>query len=350
MQNPTSTAGATVNKCVGSGLLPSDLALDRPLRSTGLGVCGTVDGATRMRACLLRTLRTLVAVSLPISAVMVGASGWQREAGAFDDSAACAEAGEVDAGESIASPSGRYGLTLRRNGNLVLYDYLGRLDSDSSDGIAALLATPLALWSSNSSGIRDARLVMEPDGDLVLYGRFGMRTQPAWNTRTQGWSGAVLQVCDDGTMRVSLPAGRVLWTAGTSTPTAGPMGEKHVVFDRDAQRVWLMAADGRLFDTYPVSGRLNTPGPGRYSVYSKSPTTVSFTGTSTMKHMVRFTYGVNGYAIGFHSIPRSFDGQPVQSLDQLGEALGAGCVRQQDSKAEQLYDWVPVGTPIIVVG
>lgn len=294
--------------------------------------------------------RSLIAVPLLISAVLVGSTGWPREAAASGEAAACEEAGELSAGEAAASPSGRWQLMLQRNGNLVLYDSLGQFGSDFSMASSALLAGQRALWSSNSSGVSGTRLVMRWDGDLVLYGRVGTRTQAVWNSRTGGNPGALLQVCDEGTVQVRLPDGRVLWTAGTSTPTAGPLGHKHVVFDRTAQRVWLIAADGRLFDTYPVSGRLNTPGRGSYSVYSKSPSTTSFTGTSTMKHMVRFTYGPNGYAIGFHSIPRSFDGQPVQSLDQLGEAHGAGCVRQQDSKAQQLYDWVPLGTPIIVVG
>lgn len=294
--------------------------------------------------------RALIAASLVVSTVSVGLTGWPRDAAASGEAAACEEAGDLAAGEAVASPSGRYQLMLQRDGNLVLYDSVGQFGPDFWMASSALLAVPLALWSSNSSGVSDPRLVMRSDGDLVLYGRVGTRTQAVWNSRTGGNLGALLQVCDVGTARVRLPGGRVLWTAGTSTPTVGPLGHKHVVFDRTAQRVWLIAADGRLFDTYPVSGRLNTPGPGSYSVYSKSPSTTSFNGTSTMKHMVRFTYGPNGYAIGFHSIPRSFDGRPLQSLDQLGEAHGAGCVRQQDSKAQQLYDWVPVGTPIIVVG
>lgn len=299
---------------------------------------------------VMGTLRALIAVSVLISAVLVGPNGRMRDAAALGEVAACAETGGLAAGEAVASPSGRYQLKLQRNGNLVLYDYLGTFGPDSSDDISALLAAPRALWSSNSSEISRPRLVMRSDGDLVLHGRTGERTQLVWNSRTEGNPGAVLQVCDEGTVRIRSSGGRVLWTAGTSTPTAGPLGQKHVVFDHTAQRVWLIAADGRLFDTYPVSGRRRTPELGRYSVYSKSPNTTSFNGTSTMKHMVRFSYGPNGYAIGFHSIPRSFGGQPLQSLDQLGEAHGAGCVRQQDSKARQLYDWVPVGTLIIVVG
>ena len=338
-------------------------------------VAGAMSPTLSRRAdWVMGTLRALIAVSVLISAVLVGPNGRMRDAAALGKVTACAETGGLAAGEAVASPSGRYQLKLQRNGNLVLYDYLGTSEPDSSDDISGLLAAPRALWSSNSSGISRPRLVMGSDGDLVLHGRTRERTQLVWHSRTEdsaslvlaaqhdestqlvwhsrteGNPGALLQVCDEGTVRVRLPGGRVLWTAGTSTPTAGPLGQRHVVFDRTAQRVWLIAADGRLFDTYPVSGRLRTPGIGRYSVFSKSPNTTSFTGTSTMKHMVRFTYGPNGYAIGFHSIPRSFDGQPLQSLDQLGEAHGAGCVRQQDSKARQLYDWVPVGTPIIVVG
>ena len=74
-------------------------------------------------------------------------------------------------------------------------------------------------------------------------------------------------------------------------PDVGLGGTAHIVYDRSAQRVWLIEADGTLLDTYPVSGRAINPLPGRYSVFSKSPLAGTSDGAVTMAHMVRFTHG-----------------------------------------------------------
>ena len=144
-----------------------------------------------------------------------------------------------------------------------------------------------------------------------------------------------------------------LWTAslrepGGSVPHVGLHGVKHIVYERGAQFVWLVEADGSVVDNYPVSGRDGTPASGQYQVFSKSVDAWSFTPGVTMKHMVRFARGKSGAAIGFHSIPRQ-GGVPIQTEQQLGQFRSAGCVRQRDDKAEQLYEWAPTGTPVVVL-
>ena len=109
------------------------------------------------------------------------------------------------------------------------------------------------------------------------------------------------------------------------------------------------APTGSLVDTYLVSGRVGTPAPGRYRVFSKSVNAWSFTPGVTMNHMVRFTRGRSGAAIGFHSIPNDRHGTPIQTIDELGEYRSAGCVRQRNDKATQLYEWAPIGTPVVVI-
>ena len=136
--------------------------------------------------------------------------------------------------------------------------------------------------------------------------------------------------------------------AGGSAPYVGLPGVKHVVYDRGAQHVWLIEADGSVLDDYPVSGKDGTPASGQYQVFSKSVDAWSFTPGVTMQHMVRFGRGPSGAAIGFHSIPRQ-GGVPIQTEQQLGQSRSAGCVRQRDDKAEQLYEWAPIGTPVVVL-
>lgn len=127
---------------------------------------------------------------------------------------------------------------------------------------------------------------------------------------------------------------------------------QRIIYSNSGQQVWLINADETLYDTYPVSGRLGTPNPGTYAVYSKSPTAWAGHDGITMSHMVRFvppSGSGNRLAIGFHAIPRDLYGVPLQTEEELGTYQSAGCVRQSDEKAAALYEWAPIGTPVIVL-
>jgi lipoprotein-anchoring transpeptidase ErfK/SrfK len=63
--------------------------------------------------------------------------------------------------------------------------------------------------------------------------------------------------------------------------------------------------------------------------------------------MVRFAWG-RTLAIGFHSIPEYADGTQMHSVEDLGTYQSAGCVRQEVSKAEALFNWAEIGTPVHV--
>lgn len=126
---------------------------------------------------------------------------------------------------------------------------------------------------------------------------------------------------------------------------AGSGVGRRVVYSVGQQRVWWVEADGRVVNTYLVSGRAGTPGPGVYRVYSKSRFASS--GSARMEYMIRFARGRN-LAIGFHSIPTS-RGRPLQSEAQLGTYRSHGCVRQRMSDAVGLWNWAPEGTRVDVV-
>ena len=123
---------------------------------------------------------------------------------------------------------------------------------------------------------------------------------------------------------------------------------RRIVYQNSGQRVWLVEADGSVYDSYQVSGRRNVPNPGLYSVFSKSPRAWAGHGGITMNHMVRFARG-RSLAIGFHSIPTRSNGVPLQSEAQLGTYRSAGCVRQSEDKAWLLYHWADIGTPDVVL-
>ena len=133
-------------------------------------------------------------------------------------------------------------------------------------------------------------------------------------------------------------------------PAPNDSGEgRRIVYSVSKQRVWLIEADETLTDTYLVSGRRGTPRPGTYSVFSKSPRARATHDGITMRYMVRFTRATSGVAIGFHDLPRYANGRPMQTTAQLGTYRSGGCVRQDRAHAIQLYEWVPIGTTVVVL-
>jgi len=150
-------------------------------------------------------------------------------------------------------------------------------------------------------------------------------------------------------------AGTGYWLlTGRGSSWLGPEPPEHsgtgqrIVYALAEQRIWLINADDSVFDSYLVSGKAGTPRPGDYSVYSKSRNAFAAHDGITMDHMVRFAHGKT-LAIGFHSIPIYANGRPMQTVDELGSYRSAGCVRQRNDQAERLYNWAPLGTPVLVV-
>jgi len=135
-------------------------------------------------------------------------------------------------------------------------------------------------------------------------------------------------------------------------PPAVPAGSgkgRRVVFSQADQRVWLVEANGSVTRSYRVSGsRFDNLDAGSYRVQARYRNATSFDSSGTMEYFVEFTTGWSE-PIGFHSIPVDGAGKLEQSTDQLGQPLSAGCVRQDAQDAAFLWDWAPIGTPVVVL-
>jgi lipoprotein-anchoring transpeptidase ErfK/SrfK len=124
---------------------------------------------------------------------------------------------------------------------------------------------------------------------------------------------------------------------------------RRVVYSKSIQRVWLIEADGTLYNTHRVSGRMDQPNPGTYAVWSRALTTCSNVHRNIcMRWMVRFAHSFRGDNIGFHEIPRR-DGVPLQTEEQLGAPLSGGCVRQSTDDAILMWNWAQLGTVVVVL-
>ena len=124
---------------------------------------------------------------------------------------------------------------------------------------------------------------------------------------------------------------------------------RRIVYSKFQQRVWLMEDNGYITNTHLVSGRYDIPAFGVYQVYSKSLSTFATHNPSIIwNYMVRFAVGPQGGGIGLHEIPTQY-GRPVQTVEQLGQPLSGGCLRQTHDDAVLVWNWAPVGTTVVVV-
>ena len=126
---------------------------------------------------------------------------------------------------------------------------------------------------------------------------------------------------------------------------------RRAVYSKSLQRVWAVDENEVVIKTHRVSGRLDPldPRPGVYSVYSRSFSTFAIHNPSiTWNYMIRFAHGSHDGNIGFHAIPIQY-GRPVQTIEQLGQPLSGGCVRQAPEDAIWMWNWAHVGTVVVVL-
>jgi hypothetical protein len=155
---------------------------------------------------------------------------------------------------------------------------------------------------------------------------------------------ALRRVAPTGTTAAGAPA----YVPTRALPAHSGTGRR-IVYSERAAHLWVVGADGVVVRDYPVTGRVGRPKPGVYRVYSKSTVAINLGEKLRFEYMVRFAVGITGARIGFHTIPRYYDGVPIQRESQLGRAIGAGgCVRQSRADAVWLYRWSHVGDTVVV--
>lgn len=131
-------------------------------------------------------------------------------------------------------------------------------------------------------------------------------------------------------------------------PPPGSGQGRRVIFDQSQQRVWLVASDDTVDRSYLVTGsKAGNLRPGSYTVKSRTRVASAAIGRGRLEYFVRFAQGRHA-PIGFHAITVNRYGKLVYSREQLGVPHTPGCVEEWRDDAAALWDFAPVGTPVVV--
>ena len=127
-------------------------------------------------------------------------------------------------------------------------------------------------------------------------------------------------------------------------PTLGMYPGKYIEIDLSQQMLYIINGNNVDGGFSVSSGAWDTPTPvGTFSVLSKSSLAWSDIGFVYMPWWMQFT----GAGHGIHELPYWPDGTR-EGEGALGWAVSHGCVRMGIGPAEQVYNWTPEGTPVIV--
>lgn len=153
----------------------------------------------------------------------------------------------LEPGESLAP--GQYLQASSRHQTLVM----------QSDGNLVLYGDEGARWSSNTHDHPGARLAMQADGNLVVYGPEG---KALWNAATQGHAGARLAVQGDGNVVIYNSANQAVWASATSgsggLPTETAAEKAAIAWARNFANTHDTSYNGAclkfVFDAYAAAG------------------------------------------------------------------------------------------------
>jgi hypothetical protein len=114
---------------------------------------------------------------------------------------------QLNVNDQLESANGSATLVMQGDGNLVLY----RQDNGN------------ALWASNTVGMGVTHAVMQGDGNFVAY---DANNQAWWSSGTMGSPGAAVTLEDDGNLVVAIDGGTPVWSSNTGVlPTAADIAQ-----------------------------------------------------------------------------------------------------------------------------
>jgi len=160
----------------------------------------------RPRAAVIASAVVGLAIAGTLSLVLLSHNGARPGQTSPIQGTQLSPGGILNPGQALLSPNGKFELAMQADGDLV--------------GDQRSTRTPT--WATATSGNPDAYVIMQGDGNVVVYPKGksapqpGLPTAALWQSATNGNPGAVLAVLDDGNIVIRSHGGNtVLWQTGS---------------------------------------------------------------------------------------------------------------------------------------
>ncbi len=130
----------------------------------------------------------------------------------------------------------------------------------------------------------------------------------------------------------------------TDRTDQGKKLDRKIIIDLKRQRLQRVLGGVTLAEYTISSGKRATPTPkGAFTIRNKTPRAWSKEFGLYMPWWMAFT----ALGHGIHELPEWPNGYK-EGQNHLGTPVSHGCVRLGIGPAKELYDWTPIGTPVIV--
>lgn len=199
-----------------------------------------------------------------------------------------------------------------------------------------------------------------PDEEKLVGDLVSMMTIRAKNYRSTvcadpGESGNVVVERGGSVMGESdpVPAGRTIQVDGVEVPgTDGRYSDRYLELDDSQQHIYVWEK-GEVVRDYEVSGFYDEYAVyGVFSIRNKSLNAWSPIAEKWMPFWMAFYYDPKQQAwFGIHELVYWTDENgeyQEESSESIGSKKSGGCVRLDRGQAEELYDWVQVGDPLLI--
>jgi len=216
----------------------------------------------------------------------------------------------------------------------------------TNEDLAAWIAFSSDLRTGVDVDYRDGLIAVAPKGlgqpqvrTFNVAGRF-QRQYTFFENQFRGGLNVAILMTASGKTVAAVPT--------TAKKNQAKIGTKKVVVDLSEQKLTLYQGNKVVSTRRISSGKWSTPTPiGTYKTRNKIPVAYSRPYKLYMEWWMAFT--ADG-KYGLHSLPywRTRNGKLYEGAAHIGTPVSHGCIRQTVVEAKSLYDWAPVGTPVIV--
>ncbi len=182
--------------------------------------------------------------------------------------------------------------------------------------------------------------IQKSDGTITQEGKNGLavnKEQALKQTK---------QALESGIKQITIPTSEVKFATSTVYPdsTAGLYSGKYIQVSLKTQTLYQYEGENLIAQYTISSGAASTPTPkGTFTVNSKHPRAWSNSAKLWMPYWMAFI----GSTYGLHELPEWPNGYK-EGQNHLGIPVSHGCIRLGVGDAKKIYEWIEVGTPIVI--